>query len=445
MGPLDLENDVRTLDADVYKQGVLAARLKRRAGEVEFDYDSEYLAANLPAVATTLPPTLTPLVVRGGGVPPYFAGLLPEGRRLTALRRAVKTSADDELSLLLAVGGDPVGDVQVVPVGVRPEVDQPLITVERDFSEVLFSDMLADAGIIDPTALAGVQDKASARMMSVPVGLGSGRFILKVDPPEYPHVVENEAYFIGVASRGGIPTVTARVVHDRTGRPGLLVARFDRVAGDDGKAVSLPVEDGTQVLGLYPADKYRVTTEELLGGLARRCAARPVAVRDIFRQVAYAWLTGNGDVHAKNLSILQAEPGGEWRLAPAYDLPSTLPYRDHTMALSIGGRRDGLSRKSLLAFGREMGLPERAAERTLRDVLEATEGVIDDIESGVVPFPPHQLRMWSRAFATDAGACWARAASTTNTTRSRRCRGGSTTRRVWIREPDLVLLAPSAT
>ena len=45
--------------------------------------------------------------------------LLPEGRRLGALRRAVKTSADDELSLLLAVGADAIGDVQVVPSGTR--------------------------------------------------------------------------------------------------------------------------------------------------------------------------------------------------------------------------------------------------------------------------------------------------------------------------------------
>jgi len=36
-----------------------------------------------------------------GALPSYFSGLLPEGRRLGALRRAVKTSADDELSLLL--------------------------------------------------------------------------------------------------------------------------------------------------------------------------------------------------------------------------------------------------------------------------------------------------------------------------------------------------------
>ncbi|MGL4744667.1 MAG: type II toxin-antitoxin system HipA family toxin [Dermatophilaceae bacterium] len=243
------ERDVRTEDADVYKQGVLAARLSRGPGEVVFGYDQEYLAEGLPAVATSLPLTAEPVVVRGGGVPPYFAGLLPEGRRLSGLRRAVKTSADDELSLLLAVGQDPVGDVQVAPAGERPSAGDSLVTVERDFAEVSFGDILAEAGVVDPTALAGVQDKASARMMSVPIGAGSGRFVLKVDPPEYPHIVVNEAYFIGVAARGGIPTVHARTVHDRTGRPGLLVDRFDRITGPDDSIRSLAVEDGTQVLG----------------------------------------------------------------------------------------------------------------------------------------------------------------------------------------------------
>lgn len=396
MEGLHLGVDVRGLDADVYKQGVLAATLRRSEGSVEFRYDADYLGAKLPAVATTLPLSDEPVVGRGGAVPAYFAGLLPEGRRLSGLRRAVKTSADDELSLLLAVGLDPVGDVQVVPAGGRPEVAEPLITVERDFSAVKFTDLLAEAGVVDPMALAGVQDKASARMMSVPVGLGSGRFILKVDPPEFPHVVANEAYFIEVARRAGFPVVTARVVHDETGRPGLLVARFDRVIAPDGSLVALPVEDATQVMGLYPSEKYNVTTEQMLVALADECAARVVAARDVFRQVVFAWATGNGDVHAKNLSILRTGATGEWRIAPAYDLPSTVPYRDFTMALSVGGKREGLSRRSLLEFAGGVGLSSKAAGRVLDDVLEATEPVIADVESGVVPLPPQAIRPWVR-------------------------------------------------
>ena len=121
-----------------------------------------------------------------------------------------------------------------------------------------------------------------------------------------------------------------------------------------------------------------------------------VAARDVFRQIVFAWLTGNGDVHAKNMSVLGDATTGEWRVAPAYDLPSTLPYRDFTMALSVGGKREGLSRRSLSEFAERAGLPVRAASRVLDDVLDATEGVIPDVESGVVSLPPQSVRPWVR-------------------------------------------------
>jgi serine/threonine-protein kinase HipA len=382
--------------ADVFKQGRLAARLIRDHGTVRFEYDPQYLCAGGPAVATTLPLTEEPVVTARGAVPTYFAGLLPEGRRLSGLRRAVKTSADDDLTLLLAVGLDPVGDVQIVPSGQHPTPAEPLIQVDRAFEEVTFSEILQAAGVIDAVALAGVQDKASAAMISVPLGQAGKRYILKVDPPEFPHVVANEAYFIRRAALAHFPVVGAHIVHDATGRPGLLVERFDRVIGPDGQPVALAVEDGAQVMGLYPSDKYRVPAEDVVAALSAACAARALAARDIFRQLCFAWLTGNGDVHAKNLSIL-ATPAGEWRVSPAYDLPSTLPYRDHTLALSMLGKHDGLSRNALLAFADATGVPARAAERALDDVLAATESIPDELEAGALPFAAQITRPWVRS------------------------------------------------
>lgn len=377
--------------ADVYKAGVLAAHLRRTPAGVEFSYTPGHLAAGSMAVATTLPLTDEPLITAAGAVPAFFAGLLPEGRRLSRLRRAVKTSADDDLSLLLAVGRDPVGDVQLVPEGREPTPAQALVSVTKSFGEVTFSEVLESAGIVDPVALAGVQDKSSARMLSLPVAHAGKRFILKVDPPEYPHVVVNEAYFIARAARFGYPVVRAQVVHDSTGRPGLLVERFDRITGPDGSPIALAVEDGAQIMNLYPADKYAVTYEDLATALAGVCAARAVAARAIFRQVCYAWLTGNGDVHAKNISVV-ATTQGEWRVAPMYDVPSTLPYGDHTLALSVGGKRDGLSRRQLLAFADRVGLPARAAEKVLDEALLSTENLADELESGALPFAPQTLR-----------------------------------------------------
>jgi len=375
----ELLRDVQV--ADVRKRGVLAAQLRRVPDGIEFAYVPGYEG---PPVATTLPVGAPPRHTVGGAVPAFFAGLLPEGRRLSSLRRHIKTSADDELSLLLAVGRDTVGDVTVVPEGTDSEPAPPLVIADPGFAEFRFTDLLTGAGVIDPVGLPGVQDKVSARVISVPVGLAGGQFILKLDPPEYPHVVANEAYFLGVARRARLPVVDASVVRDAEDRPGLLVARFDRVERAEGTA-SLAAEDACQLLDRWPGDKYNVSTEEVARAIRAVCASQAVAARDLFRQVCFAWLTGNGDLHAKNVSVLQ-HPSGEWRVAPAYDLPSTAPYGDRTLALALQGSTDGLSRRRALELAGAIGLTERAAQRVIGEVLDGTRDVAAEIDDGVLPF-----------------------------------------------------------
>ena len=379
--------------ADVYKAGRLAGHLDRRPGGVQFRYAADYLSDPGPAVATTVPLTDEPLSGPGGAILPFLAGLLPEGRRLTNVRRAVKTSADDDLSLLLAVGADPVGDVQVVTAGDRPTAALPALVVD-DPESLDFSLVLAESGIVDPVALAGVQEKASARTIAVPVSAGVGEHILKLSPPEYPHLVANEAVMLGIARRLRLPVVTTRLITDRTGRQGLLVDRFDRVSAADGSIRRLAVEDAGQLLGLYPADKYNAGFEAVAQAVLSVCAARPVAARNVLQQLTLAWLTGNGDLHAKNLSVVQAD--GEWRVSPLYDLPSTLPYGDTTMALSLAGRTSGLSRRKLLAFASGLGLPTRAAERALDEVLAATGDLVPQLDAGVLPFGTQVIRSLHR-------------------------------------------------
>jgi len=110
-----------------------------------------------------------------------------------------------------------------------------------------------------------------------------------------------------------------------------------------------------------------------------------VALQSLFRQLCFAWITGNGDVHDKNLSIVLTVDG-EWRVSPAYDLPSTVPYRDLSFALSLGGRVRGFSRRHLLAFAADVGLPERAATRVLDELLDRTAGLGDELRAGALPF-----------------------------------------------------------
>jgi serine/threonine-protein kinase HipA len=396
MKPLD---DLRLVErATVFKGGLPAGHLERRTNAVVFHYDDSYRRSGGPPVATTLPLQEAPVVTHApGALPPFFSGLLPEGRRLAALRGAVKTSADDELTLLLAVGGDTVGDVQILPEGEPLGATEARVTVS-DWSEVRFADLLAAsvgaAGSVDRVAIPGVQDKISARMINVPVARANDRFILKLDPPEFPHLVANEAFFLEAGRRSGLEIAEAEVVRDAEGVPGLLVRRFDRVPAADEGVAFLAQEDACQVLGRYPADKYRVTTEAVIGALAGACRARPVAAHALLKQVAFAYLTCNGDAHAKNFSILR--DGGEWRPTPMYDVPTSYVYQDYTMALTVNGKgREDIGRADFVALGTAVGVRAPAVERTLDELCDSVDHWIDDLAA--LPFDDGQLRKLRRA------------------------------------------------
>lgn len=377
------EVDVRHIEAaDVYKAGRLAARITRSPQGNVFDYTPEYRANPGPPVAITLPITHQQVITPAGAVPAYFAGLLPEGRRLTALRTAIKTSMDDDLSLLLAIGADPVGDVQIVPAGTKPHVPRPSLTWQPE-ADITFSEILQDAGILNRRAIAGVQDKASAAMITVPARWAGHDAIVKFSPPEYPHLVENEAWFLKLAKSAGLTTPRHHIITDHTDATALVLERFDRRGSYDNPE-RFAVEDATQVLDVYPADKYRFTSEQATRALIDRCQAPVVAAREVFRMFVFAWLTGNGDLHAKNISIINRT--GEWRIAPVYDVPSTLPYGDDSMALTLAGRTRDLSRKAFLEFAQAINLPVRAAQSSIDSMLIATAPLIVLFEQQTEPF-----------------------------------------------------------
>lgn len=361
---------VEVVVADVHKGGRLAAQLTRTNDGVLFGYVADYVG---PPVATTLPVGASPVLRAGGALPAFFTGLLPEGRRLGALRRAVKTSVDDELSLLLAVGSETIGDVQVVPAGTDPTASAPRVQLSGD-AAVRFSDLLAELDLRpDRTSIPGVQDKVSAAMINVPAVHAGQAAILKFDPPEYPGLAENEHVMLRACSASGLAASSSMVIRDRDGVPALAVSRFDRVPDASGSPLALAVEDGCQVQGRFPGDKYVVGYASTLRALAAVCDARPLALRRLLEQLVFAILTGNGDAHAKNFSVLQ-QPDGEWRVSPAYDVPTSYPYGDTTLAMPVNGRRSDVGARDVLTLALAVGLPETAARRVLRNAVEQVDG-----------------------------------------------------------------------
>lgn len=88
----------------------------------------------------------------------------------------------------------------------------------------------------------------------------------------------------------------------------------------------------------------------MVGCIRKVSPAWKVEILKALEIYVFSYLVGNGDLHAKNLSLMWASDCDPRSLSPAYDLISTTVYGDHRMALKLDGRDSHFSRKNFLKF-----------------------------------------------------------------------------------------------
>lgn len=396
--------DLREIaNADVYIGDQLAAHLTRMQGDqISFDYhaDSHPTVGRVRerSVAWSLLRTGNyPIITTGGAVPAFFAGLLPEGVRLGVVTSSTKTSADDHFTLLLAIGADTIGNIRVFPSGTAPIQPLPMFDPRRDTDFQAVFTRLTGSVDADPVGLAGVQPKVSAGVLSTPTQTPTGAAILKLNPANYPLLVENEHFFMEMASACGLRVATTALLRDSQDRSALLVTRFDRAHG-----LRIAQEDACQVTNIYPASKYRIKTETALTNLGDACArgggSKIAAMAELLKTVVFSWLIGNGDLHGKNLSIFN--PDGIWQPTPAYDLLCTQPYtgwRD-PMALNLYGRSNRLTRSHFVESGERLGLRARATGTMIDAMVDAARAWPD--RCGDIGFDTKQTELLAQLLRT---------------------------------------------
>ena len=128
------------------------------------------------------------------------------------------------------------------------------------------------------------------------------------------------------------PVETTEVLHRKL----IVIERYDRVVHDDGSVERLHQEDFCQAVGIPPDRKYEEDggpSLRRIAGIVQAVASRE-SVEELLRAVTLNALIGNGDAHAKNFSLLHDGSGG-LRLAPLYDMMSTLWYGDDKLAMYI--------------------------------------------------------------------------------------------------------------
>ncbi|NEJ96039.1 type II toxin-antitoxin system HipA family toxin [Rhizobium leguminosarum] len=308
-------------------------------------------------------------------LPAFFANLLPEDKLREAMEKhhAGSVRAGNDFDLLVALGSDLPGAVRVVPSeGTVVRVDDP--------SPLKSKARFSLAGV--EMKLSVIKNTGKGGGLTLPLGDEQGSYIAKFPSTSFPGVSENEYANLALAEAIGMEVPERELVEQAEfeGIPEefetlsdgkvLLVKRFDRGA----RAERIHIEDFAQVFGIYPSRKYEGAAYHDIAA-ALGIAVSSAAPIEFVRRLALAAITGNGDMHLKNWSLIYPGAGDKPKLAPIYDVLSTIPYIPaDAMALSLAGERSfkAMNAQRWKVFANRARLPEAAV---LKAVIETVERV----------------------------------------------------------------------
>jgi len=263
---------------------------------------------------------------------------------------------------------------------VEPKWDDVL--KEGDFTwSQLTTDLLKNVQV---DAISGVQDKVSRGSLTVPLTKTRKAQILKMPTGSYPLIAENEFYTMNLARKCGFEVSGMKLVYDGEGQAAFAIERFDRVTKRGVVTERFHLEDGCQLMDEPPGRKYDVRLQDLAEQMMSWCTSRSQTLAGLGSLIAFSYIIGNADMHAKNISLIWRR--GICDLSPAYDLLTTLPYRDHPqqMAPQLYGRDNRLRLRDVLDLARNNDVRTEALAMSLRKRLAPIPREIQNF--GVVGF-----------------------------------------------------------
>ena len=359
--------------------------------DASFCYSEHYLDSGTACpISISLPLTREPY----GPEPTrrFFEGLLPEGFMRRTVAEQNRTDNGDYLSILEMLGAECLGAVQIKGENYRNiepsyrEFDTETMYKLAAEGATRSADLVVEAHL----SLTGASGKVGAYRSGegqwfLPVGSAPSTHILKQSHIRYDKIVQNEQLALRTAGLLGIEVPRSGIVEahpagsSETGAAlteNVLFAteRYDRTfegAQDyiDGLLCPLRIhqEDFGQALGIAASGKYERPGDrhmKKMFDLIRRYSAAPIEDQlKLWDIIVFHWLIGNTDGHIKNFSLVYDANLRSVRLAPAYDIVSTVLYDTHSseMAFSVGGEIEWsrISRNCFEDACRECGLNKK--------------------------------------------------------------------------------------
>lgn len=279
----------------------------------------------------------------------FFDNLLPEGALRLALAKREGVHEKNSWQLLSSFGRDTAGALSVLPEGTVPTEQQSYISLPADqLAEMIRQSkngipLMAQDGRLR-MSLAGAQEKIALRIAPdgtfwMPEGTTPSTHILKPENTNkaYPFCPANEWFCVSLAAAVGLKTPPVRLMTVGDHRV-YIIDRYDRAETSAGIR-RLHQIDLCQASNVPPSRKYEdeagLTASDLFS-MVGKCRVPAVASRTAMSWMAFNYLIGNGDAHAKNISFLMT--GKRPEIAPSYDLLCVDAYHgDRRLTMTIGG------------------------------------------------------------------------------------------------------------
>jgi serine/threonine-protein kinase HipA len=368
----------------IWLHGIKVAIVEEDRHRLRLTYTPEALTsfpAGTPLLSLKLP--LSADRYPNGLTRTFLDGLLPEGDPRRAIAEDFGLRADDTFGLAQALGRDCAGALVIQPDD-EPAPPQPTILTAEPLAEEALARLVDNLRDVPLGAdrrvrisLAGVQEKLVLTRMpdgswGRPVGGTPTTHILKPEIRTYPNTVENEAFCMRLAKHlglrvAGVETTTI------AGRRLIVVARYDRQVDPSGAVRRLHQEDFCQATGTPPRSKYQEDggpSLRQIAGILR--SVDPDGMPELLQAITLHVVVGNGDAHAKNFSLLH-EQSGALRLAPMYDVMSTLYYGDDRLAMYVDDvhRTARVTVDRLVNEAASWGMPRARSAEVVRELLSA--------------------------------------------------------------------------
>ncbi len=332
----------------------------------------------------------------------FFEGLLPEGFTKKCIADGMHVNEHDYLTILSKLGNECLGAIKIVDKEGEAITSKYTALSKKDLREFAREGASESAQLVTKShlSLTGASGKAglyyneATGKWYLPLGDYPSTHIVKQSHIRLGQIVTNEQLCLLTAHNLGIETPESFIISlgDSDDEDILFATkRYDRVISEDSPETSgLPIpfrlhqEDFAQALGIDAKNKYEKNNEgylKMLFDIIRNYSSNPIEDQlRLWDICIFNYLIGNTDNHIKNLSLLYSRDLKSIRLAPAYDMVSTLVYKSSTdyMALGIDGKYKitDINRAAFESEAKNIGIGASLAMKRFDKMISGFEGAL---------------------------------------------------------------------